>query len=104
MNKEIKAVYFCYTSAGRWGKGLTLDSAMLASGITSGRKTTTKYVVMAAILDNPDDAELNNIKDCITANQFYGSPMYYNDGRTSEDQEAIDRLHVGWLTVIDKSK
>jgi hypothetical protein len=60
--------------------------------------------VMAAILNNPTEEELDNIYHCITANEIDGMPMYYADNRSKEDTEMINRLHVGWLTVESNVK
>lgn len=109
MNLALKAVYYCATSNHRWGKGLTIDAAMNAAGITKGilpassKVKQPDYYIQAAVLNNPSDEELDNLRKCITANPIDGSPQYYTDGRTDEDTEMITRCHVGWV-VIYKTK
>lgn len=100
MNLKLKAVYFCYTSKNRWGKGYSVDAAKKNAGITSKKEESSiEYYVMAALLNNPTDEELKNMHDCITADQVSGSPIYYDVDRSYEDDEQIMRLHVGWLTI-----
>lgn len=102
MNLELKAVYYCYTNKMKWGKALTIDEAIKNAGVKKTDKLC-KYVVMAAVYNNPTDAELENLMDCIIPNQVYGSPNYYHN-RSKKDDKMINRLHVGWITIIDKSK
>lgn len=54
---------------------------------------------MAAMFNNPSVTELDNLMQCITADQMSGSPQYYKDDRSIEDTEMINTYHVGWLTI-----
>ena len=97
MNLHLKAVYYCATSGRAWGKGLTIEAAKKAAGYKKARKE--QYRVWAALFDSPTNEELENLRQCITADQVGGGPEFYKDNRTDEDNEMIDRLLVGWLVV-----
>lgn len=90
MNLTIKAVYYCATNQQRWGKALSIAEAKKNAGLKKGMQ----YYVMAALLDNPSDEELELARQCVVADQFFGSPIYAEDS----DQVVLDK-HVGWLTV-----
>lgn len=96
MNLTLAAVYYCATNANTWGKGLTIAEAKKNAKVTS---KTKQYYVMAAILNEPTEDELKNLRDCITANEVSGSPEYYKGNRSQEDTDMIQAKHVGWLTV-----
>lgn len=100
MNLNLKAVYYCATAGQRWGKGYSHTEAKKNAGITTkGQEKSTKFFVMAAIFDNPTEAELKNLFACITADQINGGPIYYRDERAEADTEMINAKHVGWLTI-----
>ena len=100
MNLILKAVYFCATNRNSWGKGYTAAEAKKNAGITTLKAPKgVQFYVQAAILNDPTEAELDNIFACITAHSIDGSAKYYDDGRTLIDTEMINKLHVGWLTV-----
>lgn len=96
MNLVLKAIYVCITNSGNYGKGYTLAEAKKAAKFKVGPKA--QYLVMAAMLDNPTKAELDNLFACITVVDF-GNPEYYKDGRTAEDTAMIKKKHVGWITI-----
>lgn len=98
MNLTLAAVYYCAANNNKWGKGLTIAEAKKNAGITTA-KPKVQYYVMAAILNEPTEAELSNLRDCITANEVSGSPEYYKGNRSQEDTDMIQAKHVGWLTV-----
>lgn len=87
------------TSAQRWGRGLTIETAMSAAGLTSSKPKNVDYYLLAAVLNEPTDDELENMRQCVVADKITGSPMYYTTNRTPEDSEMIDRLHIGWLVI-----
>jgi len=100
MNLELEAVYFCANSGHRWGKGYSPTEAKKNAGITTkAQEKSCQFYVMAAILNEPSVEELKNLFKCITANNFSGSPEYYNDNRTEEDTNMIHEKHVGWLMI-----
>jgi hypothetical protein len=100
MNLELKAIYFCSTNGGRWGKGLTPNEAKKNAGlIKKSQEKTTEFYVQAAVLDNPTEKELENLLFCITADNIFGSPIYYRDNRTEADTDMINAKHVGWLMI-----
>lgn len=98
MNLTLKGVYYCYNSNGKWGKGLTPAKAKVSCGIVS-LKPSCEFILMAALFDNPNEAELKNLHDCITADHMTGAPNYYKDNRTKEDTDMINKYHVGWITI-----
>lgn len=102
---DYKIVYFVSTSAHRWGKGLTLLSAMEAAGVKElkkYRKDKTEAALYFAIFKpETTEAELENLKNCITADDMWGNPKFYHDPHGAEwekDQEMIKRLFVGWVS------
>lgn len=100
MNFNLKAVYVCVTAAHRWGKGKTIKEAKKnASLTTKAQEKSLQFYVQAAVFNNPTDAELDHIFGFIQTNSIDGTPKYYDDNRTEEDTEQINRLHVGWLMV-----
>lgn len=100
MNLKLNAVYFCATSGQRWGKGLTIKEAKQAAGLTTqAQEKKVQFYVMAAILENTTPDELENLRQCITANQVDGSPKYYDADRSYEDENMIKEKHIGWLTI-----
>lgn len=105
MNMLLKAIYVCVTSANRWGKGLTVKEAKKNAGIpTKSDEKRVEFFVQAAVLNNPTDAELENLRTCIQVDEIGGSPKYYDYERSEEDMEQINRLHVGWLMVEKNTK
>lgn len=98
MNMNLKAVYFCSTNLRRWGKGYTVAEAKKNAGLKNGAKGI-EFFVQAAIFNEPTEAELKNLYDCITVDQIGGGPVYYKDDRTEEDTAMINSKHVGWLTI-----
>lgn len=97
-NKNVKAVYLTTASNGLWGKGLTIDESLKNAGVKKG----IRHVVMAALFDDPTEEELNKLKDCIIFDVVFGTPRFYTENRTEEDNKLIEDYLVGWLLAVDK--
>lgn len=103
---ELKIVYYVTTSAQRWGKGLTLATAMEAAGLNRLKKgyvtgSVEASVYFAVFKKETTTEELENLKHCITADEVYGSPIFYEDTKNpayDADQEMINRLFLGWIS------
>lgn len=103
MNLTLNAIYFCATSNHNFGKGYTVAEAKKAALLqTKKDEKRCQFYVMAAILNEPTEEELKNLFSCITGNPINGSPEYYKDNRTEEDNNMINAKHVGWL-IIEKN-
>jgi len=98
MNLNLKAIYYCATDARRWGKGYTIAEAKKNAGLKGSTKGR-QYYVQAALFDNPNEEELDNLFACITSEQISGGPIYYQTDRTEADTEMINKFHVGWLMI-----
>ncbi len=102
MNLDLKAVYVCVSSRGKWGKGLNPFEAIKNAGLRPNAKM--QHFVQAAVFNNPTDEELDNLYTCVIVNH-YGSPNFYDFNRddseeSKRDKEMIQRLLVGWMTVF----
>ena len=103
----LKAVYFVSTYSQRWGKGLTLEQAMLAAGLKSLKKPSKiqpkTLIYLAVFKPETTEDELENLRQCITCDQMSGTPAFYtdympglNDPTAEADMEMISRLFLGW--------
>jgi hypothetical protein len=100
MNLQLKAVFFCATNQHRWGKGLTIADAKKNACIkTKADEKKCEFYVMAAMFNDPTKEQLDNLCMCITANHVDGSPEFYKDARTKEDDDMINEKLVGWVTI-----
>lgn len=99
MNLTLKSIYFCATNRNNWGKGYTIASAKKNAKVLG---KSDRYHVFAAIFNNPNEDQLKNLFTCIASNPIDGSPQYYSDDRTKEDDDMIKEFHIGWL-IVDKN-
>jgi hypothetical protein len=103
---NLKAVYFVSHSGMKWGKGLTLKAAMegcyLRELKTKMRKDDVRSVISVALFKpETTDAELENLRNCIVADDMWGNPRFYENDEHPEykkDREMIKRLFIGWIS------